>query len=112
MQIVRTVRVGHSHLAHVLFPTEDDRIEVQDEQGKPLLIYDANCNILAPEGRIGSFCVEGDHWVSYHGPVRTRRVHRRMVEVDGLIDSEVEFTKMYLAERNLPLVESEGGHCD
>lgn len=93
---------GGTQYKHVLFHTEDDRVECQDMGGRVILTYDANCAIWK-DGEViahsGMARVEGDtRWVfTLEGEaVGIPLGPSPDLDPDALIKAEVEFTKLYL----------------
>ena len=87
---------------HVFLQRYQDDAEAtcDDDLWLTLLKYDRSCNVWDAEGRrVGDFRIEGvpDQWVFYENPNRTRIVFPRQRGAESLLDTEVEYSKRWLA---------------
>jgi hypothetical protein len=81
---------------HVIFCSDDDRVELKDDEGKCLLIFDAKCGIHLPDHKtqIGQVSMRDDVWFSIiEGQPELR--HQNNLKL------EVMISKQYLDAQNV-----------
>lgn len=97
---------------------EDDARYLKDSDDDLVLVFDANLNVNARDGRFGTLENEGN-WILYYGPIRTRldtEVEASDYCWNALEAAEIEVCKFYIQNTKLPkfkrVEETEGGSCD
>lgn len=95
---LRHFRMNDKFYEHVIYTTEDDRVELHDQDGKTILTYTAHCDVLDENGElVGRFSTrDGNMWFSQR--VNGERHLHECYGVEALLDAEVEFSKQYLSE--------------
>jgi hypothetical protein len=121
--ILETFTVGNETFEHVLFSISET-VELQDESGETLIIYNGDWQARTINGKLGDFQLEDIDgsmvWVFYENPNRDR-----IVCTGDLIESELMISRRWIEHRqafakslisigfnDAFVVDSEGGHCD
>lgn len=108
--LICSFRIGMDMFDHFIFPQERDQVELQNEQGETVLEFSNDLIVRNKDGIVGNITREGDEWVYYENPLRTRVVCPSGM---SLLTFEREISKRYLmAQRQSEMVESEGGLTD
>lgn len=91
---IESFTAGGAIYRHVIFCSDDDRVEMQDDSGKTILTFTSDCEVHDElSGQIGTFHMRGDdhHW-DY------KQIGQGTITFgQDLLKAEVEVSKLYLA---------------
>lgn len=93
---VDTFLVDGVRYEHLIFCSEDDRIELHTvPNGKPMLKFDANCGVWTPDGELyGRLNVDGRDWYfTFADGTKFEKTNYDLLKL------EVEVSKHYLSTR-------------
>lgn len=100
--IYRHAMCGDSDAVFLQQYTENEDATCHDDLWITLLKYSPDCQVLQPtpdgEKRVGNFEMEGDAWVMYENPLRTRVVFPPNRSAESLLDAEVLYSQRWLAQ--------------
>ena len=95
--IIKRFKVNDKHYCHEM-DLSDDSISLLGYGGY-LLRYDCHAKARKPDGTLyGVFKIQGDKWVFIRDDSPDVIFGNKTREPDGLIDFEVEISKMYIKE--------------
>lgn len=105
--VVRWFKLGNDIYQHLIFCNEDDRIELQKNDGEVILTFDFSMNVFDADkkhiGKIGIKTLERfDYWVFETDDGAKNIVGGNTWKVESHIDLEVEVSKWYLKQYVMP----------